>query len=304
MPKTSDVRNSWAIDSAFFLSKTRTFANTLSALLLIFLSFVIIDTSRVFVSHAVHKDMRAEPLIPGYISFPAQIAVIFGLILLYAQERKAWRRVTVAHKAIIFALASLAEWRDPETGDHLARTSRYASVLAREIRKKFGKAKKVDSQLVHYIQDASILHDIGKVGIPDAILLKPGKLTEEERNIIKQHVLIGRNIIEKLMERFSLNERFFLIARNIAAYHHERYDGYGYPEGKKGDEIPIEARIFAVCDVFDALTSQRPYKAPLSCDEAMEIILSESGKHFDPDIVETFLECRGEIERIRNSFGH
>ncbi|MEM3486179.1 MAG: HD domain-containing phosphohydrolase [Candidatus Methanomethyliaceae archaeon] len=95
-----------------------------------------------------------------------------------------------------------------------------------------------------------------------------------------------------------------MIARNIAAYHHERYDGYGYPEGKKGDEIPIEARIFAVCDVFDALTSQRPYKAPLSCDEAMEIILSESGKHFDPDIVETFLECRGEIERIRNSFGH
>lgn len=186
----------------------------------------------------------------------------------------------------ITALARLADSRDPETGDHIARMRHYSRILAAEIAAMNPQAG-LGSKFADEIYRAAPLHDIGKVGIPDSILLKPGKLTEQEFEVMKRHTLIG---YETLLDAAGkkLQTSFLSTAAEIARHHHERWDGRGYPDGLKGDAIPLSARIVAVADVFDALTSKRVYKDAIPPDQAASFILREAGRQFDPTVVEAF----------------
>jgi putative two-component system response regulator len=186
---------------------------------------------------------------------------------------------------IVQRLGRAAEYKDTETGYHVVRMSHYATILARAI----GQCQIwADDLLV-----AAPMHDIGKIGVPDHILTKPGKLTPEEWEVMKTHPTIGAEIIGEH------TDPMLAMARQAALTHHERWDGSGYPAGLSGEEIPLEGRLVAVADVFDALTSKRPYKRPWTNDEAIGLIKSEAGRHFDPRVVEAFLDCLPEILTVQ-----
>lgn len=188
------------------------------------------------------------------------------------------------------ALAALTEERDPETGDHLHRMKTYSRVIAELLSKEAKYNKLIDMNYINNIERFSPLHDIGKVAIKDEILLKPGKLTFEEFEIMKTHALYGANVLSRAEENIKKRGRsIFTMAIEIAGGHHEKWDGSGYPKSLKGENIPLSARIVAVADVFDALTSKRPYKEPLSFEQSISMINEGKGKHFDPEIIEVFL---------------
>ncbi len=213
-----------------------------------------------------------------------------------------YRELIRAQKAIIASLAELTEGRDPETGYHLERTRNYCVVLAKQLRTNKKYRKIITNEFIEDLYDASPLHDIGKVGIRDAILLKKGKLAKKECEEMKKHVLIGKQVLQHVIDKYKLKQSFFIIGRNICAYHHEKYNGKGYLQGLKGQEIPLEARIFALCDAYDAIRSKRPYKEKLSHDEAIKRIKADSGEHFDPEIVDAFLKCEREFLRIGETY--
>jgi putative two-component system response regulator len=192
----------------------------------------------------------------------------------------------------IHALARLAETRDPETGNHLRRTQEYVRTLAKGLKDHPRFSSYLDDRTIEALAKSAPLHDIGKVGIPDHILLKPGKLTPEEWVIMKTHAELGSNAIAQAEADSEKTVEFLSIAKEIAHYHHEKWDGSGYPANLAGDDIPISARLMALADVFDALICQRVYKPPMPFDTAYAIILEGSGQHFDPDVVATFVrEC-------------
>lgn len=197
-------------------------------------------------------------------------------------------RSTETRNASIIGLAKLAEYRDNDTGQHLQRIQEYVVLIARELARveKFGAY--ITEEYVQDLYTSSILHDIGKVGIQDAILLKPGALTDEEFAIIKQHPVMGGDVIVEI-ENHIQGRSFYTLAREIALYHHEKWDGSGYPEGLAGEAIPLSARITALADVYDALTSERPYKNAIAHDKAVEIIREGRGTQFDPDVVDAFV---------------
>jgi len=188
----------------------------------------------------------------------------------------------------IFALARLAESRDPETGAHLERVMNYSRVLAQQLPAIGHFTDEIDAEFVRLVYATSPLHDIGKVGIPDSVLLKPGRLSDREFEIMKAHTTIGAQTLDAALTRFP-NTQFLRMARDIAASHHERFDGTGYPNKTAGDDIPLCARVVALADVYDALTSKRVYKAAFGHDIAKEIIVKDSGTHFDPRVVDAFL---------------
>jgi putative two-component system response regulator len=189
----------------------------------------------------------------------------------------------------IHALARLAETRDPETGNHLRRTQEYVRTLANGLKTHPRFAHYLDARTIDALAKSAPLHDIGKVGIPDHILLKPGKLTAEEWEIMKTHAELGSNAIEQAIKDAEKPVEFLGIAMQIAHYHHEKWNGSGYPLGLAGDDIPIAARLMALADVFDALICKRVYKPAFAFEEARKIIVEGSGQHFDPDIVDTFI---------------
>lgn len=199
--------------------------------------------------------------------------------------------------AIIFGLARLADSRDNETGEHLERIRRYAGILVDELSRH---NSKIDDDFKQTLVFASSLHDIGKVGIPDAILLKPGKLSPEERAVMQQHTIIGGDCLAAIKQRLGEDD-FLHMACEIALAHHERWDGGGYPHGLAGDDIPLSARIVALADHYDALTSKRVYKLAMTHDEARKIIVSESAGQFDPEVVEAFLSREPEFRQISES---
>ena len=188
---------------------------------------------------------------------------------------------------VFFTLARLAESRDPETGHHLERIEGYTRLLTQWLSKNGPYQETLTKQYCDEICRSSILHDIGKVGIPDSILLKPGKLTADEFEIMKQHAEIGAEALKDSLVQSEFSS-FLSLAVEIARYHHERFNGKGYPQGLSGTKIPLSARIVAVADVFDALTSERIYKKAMPAEEAKMLIRSESGEHFDPEIVKAF----------------
>ena len=198
----------------------------------------------------------------------------------------------------IFALAKLAESRDPDTGAHLERIREYSRIMAEELSRAVPPHPEVDGDFVQMIYLTSPLHDIGKVGIPDSILLKPGPLDAEEFEVMKRHAAIGGETLDMLASAHP-EARFLLLARDIAWTHHEWYDGSGYPRGLSGRDIPLCGRIVAVADVYDALTSRRVYKAAYSHEVATSIIREDRGTHFDPDVVDAFLRRQDEFERLQ-----
>ena len=190
----------------------------------------------------------------------------------------------------IRALAHLAEIRDPETGNHILRTQAYVHLLGTLLRDHPRFADTLSAQGIEMIARSAPLHDIGKVGIPDHVLLKPGALSPEEWEIMKTHSELGAAAIEQAEQDVDAPVDFLTLAKDIARFHHERWDGSGYPQGRAGDAIPVPARLMALADVFDALISVRPYKRPFSPEEARDIIAAQHGRHFDPDITDAFLD--------------
>ena len=187
---------------------------------------------------------------------------------------------------VLYTILDMLELRDGYTGSHVQNVENYISLLTDEMRKN-GKWD-LSVKDAYRISQAALLHDTGKIAVPDAILLKPGRLTPEEFHIIKAHTTLGAEALKKSMALFEESE-LFRTACNITRYHHERWDGSGYPDGLSGGEIPLEARIAAIADVYDALRSERPYKPPMDRQKTRDIILEGKGTSFDPDLIEIFL---------------
>lgn len=197
------------------------------------------------------------------------------------------KRIEEVTSIAIVSLAKLTECRDVETGAHLERIQTYTRILVNELRQEKKYSNYITDKYVKELVQSSILHDIGKVGIPDKILLKQGRLTPEERKIIETHCTIGGDALNKAHQQIG-GESFLTLAQEIAYYHHEKYDGSGYPKGLKGEEIPLSARIVGIIDVYDALRSKRPYKKALTHEQAMKIIKGEMKESFDPLILKVF----------------
>jgi HD-GYP domain-containing protein (c-di-GMP phosphodiesterase class II) len=198
-------------------------------------------------------------------------------------------RIERIQNSVISSLATVVEERDESTGGHIMRCETYVEKLLERMKEQ-GSYSQLTKEYRSNIAMAAAMHDIGKIKIPDHILNKPGRLTDEEYNIMKKHSAYGAEIIRKTMGDIEEQE-YITVAYNIARYHHERYDGKGYPDGLRGEKIPLEARVMALADVYDALISERVYKKAFSVEKAREIILDGSGTQFDPDLVPLFLEC-------------
>jgi putative two-component system response regulator len=211
---------------------------------------------------------------------------------------KRTREVMVIQDVTILAMASLAETRDVDTGNHIRRTQNYVKALALKLRS--------HPRFIHFLSERNIemlfksapLHDIGKVGIPDRILLKPGRFEAEEYEIMKTHTTLGRDAIAHAEKTLGASVEFLGMAKEIALSHQEKWDGSGYPEGLSGDDIPISARLMALADVYDALICRRVYKQPMTHEMAVSIILPGKSAHFDPDIVDAFIEIQDEFRAI------
>jgi len=227
-----------------------------------------------------------------------------SLLKFWREERKTKQRtreLALAQEAIIESMASLTETRDPETGGHIKRTQNYVRLLARTLKRSPKYRALLDDETIDLLYKSAPLHDIGKVGVPDGILLKPGKLSETEFEEMKKHAVIGRNAILATEKKLG-NRSFLRFAHDIAYTHHEKWNGSGYPQGLKGELIPLCGRLMALADAYDALISQRVYKPPLTHEEAMQIIVKDKGSHFDPDIVDAFLSVSEEFRNIAREY--
>jgi len=222
---------------------------------------------------------------------------------LEAEVMRRTAEVTAIQDVTIHAMASLAETRDSDTGNHIRRTQHYVKLLAEKLR--------FNPRFSHFLNDdkniellfkSAPLHDIGKVGIPDRILLKPGRFEPFEFEIMKTHTTLGRDAIQQAENELGIEMPFLKFAKEIAYYHQEKWDGTGYPEGLSGDDIPISARLMAVADVYDALISRRVYKAGMPHDKAVQIISEGKATHFDPDMVDAFIELQDEFKLIAATY--
>ncbi len=243
------------------------------------------------------RDYLTKPV--NMIEMIARIANVLGAHLLHQEvSRRAeileervrlrTRELADTRLDIIRRLGRAAEWRDNETGLHIIRMSKMSQIL--------GRLSGMNDTMAEKLLSASAMHDIGKIGIPDAVLLKPGKLDAAEWEIMKTHAQIGADLLD------GSNAPLMIMARDIALTHHEKWDGSGYPNGLSGEEIPLVGRIVAVADVFDALTSTRPYKRAWSMEEALTFLRENSGKHFDPTLIELFISAFDEIRPICESY--
>lgn len=221
---------------------------------------------------------------------------------LQAEVERRTREVTAIQEATILALTSLAETRDNETGNHIRRTQHYVKALAEALKDhpRFAAVLDEPSRLLMF--QSAPLHDIGKIGIPDRILLKPGPLTAEEYEVMKTHTTLGRDALQRAEDRLGTPVPFLRFAKEMAYSHQERWDGSGYPEGRKGDAIPVSARLMAVADVYDALISRRVYKKGKTHDEAVAMIVARRGMDFDPDVVDAFVSLGDTFREIAQRF--
>lgn len=217
---------------------------------------------------------------------------------LEAEVSKRTREVEAIQDVTILAMASLAETRDSDTGNHIRRTQFYVKALAEQLRDHPRFSRYLTTHNITMLYRSAPLHDIGKVGIPDRILLKPGRFEPEEFEIMKKHSALGRDAIEFAEKSLGTSVEFLSTAKEIALSHHEKWDGSGYPEGLFADDIPISARLMAIADVYDSLISRRIYKDGMSHEKARTIILEGKATHFDPDIVDAFIAIQDEFQSI------
>ena len=222
----------------------------------------------------------------------------FGETVGYLEEVKnKGEEIAKMQNGLIYIMADLVESRDKSTGDHIRKTSAYVNLILAKLKEKGKFKEELTEEYIYEVSNSSPLHDVGKIKVSDLILNKPGRLDDEEFEKMKAHTIEGEKIIDNAMKLSSTSD-YLKEAKNIAAYHHEKWDGTGYPYGLKGEDIPLSARIMAVSDVFDALVSARVYKPAMKFEDAMKIITDGSGKHFDPDIVEVFKASEEEVRII------
>ncbi|MCA9139618.1 MAG: response regulator [Planctomycetales bacterium] len=232
-------------------------------------------------------DIVSKPFQPS--DLVARVKVGYRLLQLETRE------------SLILSLAKLAERREPETGHHIERVQCYSRCLAEQLQGHPKYSGIVTSEYVQLIYQTSPLHDIGKIGIPESVLLKPGKLTQREFDLVKEHPLIGAETLRGAIER-GPETPFLEMAHDIALSHHEKFDGSGYPQGLAGEAIPLAARIVALADVYDALTTHRVYKDAYSHEKSESIIVEDRGRHFDPDVVDAFLQVKETFQAICRHF--
>jgi putative two-component system response regulator len=223
-------------------------------------------------------------------------------VYLETEVAKRTRELSAVQDVTIMAMASLAETRDSDTGNHIRRTQYYLKAMCQKLQNHPRFSDFLTDATIETLFKSAPLHDIGKVGIPDRILLKPGKFTPEEFEIMKSHTTLGRDAIARAEEQLHMKVDFLNFAKEIAYYHQEKWDGSGYPTGARGDAIPISARLMAVADVYDALISRRVYKDGMSHDKAVGIIVEGKGSHFDPDMVDAFVQLQEEFKDIAVRF--
>jgi putative two-component system response regulator len=223
-------------------------------------------------------------------------------VVLEKQVEQRTRQLAALQDAIIIAMASLAETRDNDTGHHIRRTQHYVRELAACLKRREKYAGNIDERFISTLYKTAPLHDIGKVGVPDRILLKPGRLTPDEFEEMKRHTLYGRDAIIAAEKSMEAPESFLLTARDIAYSHHEKWDGTGYPERLAGETIPLPARLMAIADVYDALITRRIYKEAMPHEEAVKIIEAGRGTHFDPEVVDAFNEVHDKFSAIAAQF--
>lgn len=222
---------------------------------------------------------------------------------LLEEDAENYERQVIYSQDMIYGFATLVENRDENTGGHIRRTSVYSEMLANRLREKGVYSDIIDDAFIKYLSMAAPLHDIGKIAIPDSILCKPGKLTDEEFAVMKTHAEKGGEIIRSTFAHVA-DEKYRVMAYEVARYHHEKWNGKGYPEGLSGENIPLAARIMTVADVFDAVSEKRCYRDALPLDECFKIISDGIGRDFDPEAAKAFLEIRDDVARARENIAH
>ena len=256
-------------------------------------------------------DYIAKPISPPLLLARVNTHLALKATADFLRDKSAYLEREVAMRTLevqaiedvtIMAMTSLAETRDNETGNHIRRTQLYVKTLAERLRHHPRFEAVLTDRMIELLYKSAPLHDIGKIGIPDNILLKPGKLTVEEFEVIKTHTTLGREAIEKAERRLGMRVAFLSVSKEIAYSHQEKWDGSGYPLGLKGDEIPVSARLMAVADVYDALISKRVYKPAFSHDQACTTIVRGKGTHFDPDMVDAFVELAEDFRSIASKY--
>ena len=271
-------------------------------------------------SQVALQSQASSRMMLGWAAGSLTVALSLGAMLVYAVIRRQHvvlehrnddlavtleKRLTqslAARTALILGLAKLADYRDTDTGSHLERICAYSDLLAKEL--KATHAEINDTWITH-LKPAASLHDIGKVGVPDPVLLKPGKLTPAERKLVERHTYMGADTLIAIRAELG-DDELINLAIQIALFHHERWDGSGYPLGLRGEQIPLSARIVSLADVYDALTSRRVYKKAMAHEKACELICDLRATHFDPEVVDAFLRAKDDFDRVRNkmqSFG-
>ena len=269
----------------------------------------------IFLTSNKDTELEAEALENGAVDFigkPFATKTLVGRVMRTLEledyktdmEKKVEEKteeIRAIQQSIIENLASIIECRDSDSGQHVRRTSAYVELIAKELQKEETYAEILTDDYVDRLVRAAALHDIGKISVPDQILNKPGRLNREEFEIIKRHTTIGGNLIRESLRGVETEEDMD-IAEQIALYHHEKWDGSGYPKQLQEEEIPLCARIMAIADVFDALISRRCYKEAYTTDEAFSIIKDSRERHFDPKITDIFLKNRAQIEKIIKRF--
>lgn len=274
----------------------------------------LLQAGGVHVDAAVESNLAFAAVVAGtWIAIVLAIATWVYAGRMYEQERQQQGRAMAdtlrqaqslvrTRDAVIFGLAKLADSRDEETGEHLDRICAYAVTLATELRKHPKFADQITPAFVQILSTSAALHDIGKVGIEDSILRKPGPLTPREYERIQDHTRIGARCLHEMEQRLG-SSNFLHIARQIAESHHEHWDGNGYPSRIAGADIPLAARIVAICDVYDALSSRRVYKEPLPHDRCVEMIAQQRARQFDPDMIEAWLTIAWKFRDIARNYG-
>jgi len=217
---------------------------------------------------------------------------------LQAELAQRMAQVDQLREATLHVMVSFAEFRDEETGNHVKRTQEYVRTLATHLYEKGAHLDVLDPVSIDHIAKSAPLHDVGKVAIPDHILLKPGRLNEDELVIMREHAMHGWEMLKRAASRMGEDDHFLRHAMDIARHHHEKWNGSGYPDKLAGDQIPLSARLMAVADVYDALISRRPYKEPMSHERAVAFIREGRGSHFDPEIVDAFNDTLEQFVRI------